>query len=221
MRDERDQAPETAPGGPRGSAVAPLSASGECAPVHHPSLFSSPHLRVARGPYGADPDVVIDSRLHSAERPLPACEIRRLFRSVQTLEKCSRTARNCKKLQRKRIVETASSQETHAVCRFAIVGSDLQYTISQAQDGALQSMVERAMRNHPSCSLAAARHQVSVVRRETDAAPLIYWCGTQRPRNPKRPCAILGPGAYQQGKRLRGSAGASHSRDRGNLVGAA
>ena len=123
--DERYQAPETALGGPRGSAVAPLSTSGKCAPVHHPSLFSSPHLRVARGPYGADPDVVIDSPLHSAERPLRACEIRRLFRSVQTLEKCSRTARNCKKLQRKRIVETASSQETHAVCRFAIVGSDL------------------------------------------------------------------------------------------------
>ena len=73
------------------------------------TLPSPPHLRVSRGPFRADPDVVINSRLQLAERPLAACEIptreRQLFRSVQMLEKRSRTAKYCKILQKNRTVE--------------------------------------------------------------------------------------------------------------------
>ena len=99
MHDERDRAPETAPGD-REVARSPFRAHREvvwCTRAVAPCPpFSLPHLRVARGRYRADPDVVIHSRLHSAERPLAACEIqameRPLFSSVQTLEKCSRRA---------------------------------------------------------------------------------------------------------------------------------
>ena len=101
MRDERDRAAETAPGDPevvrsplRAHPTNALGSTSALAPL--PPPFSLPHLRVARGRYRADPDVVIHSRLHSAERPLAACEIqateRPLFSSVQTLEKCSRRA---------------------------------------------------------------------------------------------------------------------------------
>ena len=38
------------------------------------SLLPFSSARTARGPYRADPDVVIHSRLHAAERPLAGCE---------------------------------------------------------------------------------------------------------------------------------------------------
>ena len=50
-----------------------------CALVHQAvapcTPFSLLRLRVARGPYRADPDVVINSRLHAAERPFAASDI--------------------------------------------------------------------------------------------------------------------------------------------------
>ena len=103
MRGERDRAPRNSTRAIPKVARSPLRAHRASAlwctrAVGPYAPFSVPHLRVARGPYRVDPDVVINSRLHSAERPLAAVKSklmeRHLFMSVQTLEKC---VQDCKR----------------------------------------------------------------------------------------------------------------------------
>jgi hypothetical protein len=75
---QRDRAPETGSGDPevaRSPLLAhPASALWYIRAVALPLPFSLTHLRAARGLYRAHPDVVINSGLHSAERPPAACE---------------------------------------------------------------------------------------------------------------------------------------------------
>ena len=48
-------------------------------------------------------------------------------------------------MQRNRTVLSVSNEETHAVCRFEIGGSDLTCTASHLRHSALHSMAESAM----------------------------------------------------------------------------
>ena len=112
MRDERDRAAETAPGDPEVARSPLSSASGKCALVHQgprplPSLLTPLicELRV---------DLIVPtptwSLIHGCMRPRDRLlrvkfklMERHLFRSVQTLEKCSRSARI---VQKNRTVES-------------------------------------------------------------------------------------------------------------------
>ena len=44
----------------------------------------------------------------------------------------------------------------------------------------------------------------------------LWWDNPRHGRHAKRPCTISGRDRFERGKRLHGSAGASHSRDREN-----
>ena len=155
----------------RGSAVAPSRASGKCALVHlgrrpRPSLLPPLicELRV---------DLIVPtptwSLIHGCMRPRDRSlrvkfklMERPLFRTVQTLEKCSRSAKKCKKNGRS---NQSRNEDEQSVCRFEIGGSDLRCTDSHLQDSDLHSMAESAMSNRTSCSLC-----------QTDVQPLA--CGS-------------------------------------------
>jgi hypothetical protein len=106
MRDERDQAPETAQGDPE-VARSPLRAHPASALwcTQGPSSAALPalslicELRVDLI-VPTDPDVIINSRLHAAETPLAACEIQTNGPAVvQTCTNARKMLQDCKILQ--------------------------------------------------------------------------------------------------------------------------
>jgi hypothetical protein len=107
--------------------------------VRTPGFMMAPHSRLGRGRVGPEPRAGIrawflgfaPSRFMMAPRsrlgrtgvgPEPRAGKRRLFRRVRMLEKCCRTAKYCKQTGPSNRI---SNEQTRAVCRFGISGSDL------------------------------------------------------------------------------------------------